>query len=158
MPNEPLPRTESELVQMIRLVHTTVRGMRLGAVDPCEVEGRVLLKAVEKDLLVGKIWIKRKVIDEVRKLQVQRRHELEAFRERPEPRWWEEQEEVDRGEEVDVLVEQASLSAWERKLLWLRFYRGMTMEQVARELEVSKATVCETLKEVLGKLREETGS
>ena len=156
----PAPRTMSpcqsmeDLQRIQRLVKQQLR--TIYGVDIENLSGDIWIELWLKKLPVLRRFIHARVVDEIRRrvarkemLVGERAAELAAELEPENP-------ESASFPDLGSAVEAAGLTEREKWMIWLRFYKGASGEEIvaALELSVSPRTVNEQIQRALGKIRE----
>jgi RNA polymerase sigma factor (sigma-70 family) len=141
------PESLKEQEDLIKKVRKGIRGLRmLRAGEDEDVEGIILLELVRKNRSVTRVWIKRRVMDYIRAKGVRREKENRAAMGRSEvviPLI--DEKSLEDREKLDMVMGAANLGRNRENLIIMRYYQGMSVDEIAKVLGLSKSTVSKRL-------------
>lgn len=139
--------TETNLTLVRRVVHRTLPP----SCDRESVIQDIVCEAITRNLpCVNALHVRRRCIDVIRKIKREKRA-LESFC-HAQKRTTEFLSTLVNEDMINHLTEV--LSVKERKVIWYRFYRDLTIEEVAKLTELSREQVSTHLREALYKMRQ----
>lgn len=120
--------------------------------DVEDVAQDILVEALEKQQTPGFLWVRRRCLDYIRSKVRRRKHEELAVHER---QWHVNPPNGDVTSVLDLndLMKEADVEILDKRILWLRYYQGLTLEQIGTSVGVSTSKVETSLKSTLFKLR-----
>lgn len=150
------PRDGKQVEELIKKVRTGVWfNSYLHSSLREDVVQDILLEAIRKQKQVTWLWIRRRCYDRIRKESIRREKEKNSINVLPKAVYENGQryKGKDNKDFVDCLIRKAELSRTERTVVFKRYYKDLTLREIASETGMSFSHVAWTLKRVIEKLR-----
>ena len=146
--------TEMEMVRLAGRVVRVARGMIRNPDDAYDIGMDVTAEFIERGIVpVGIRSIRWRIMDRIR--AIRRREEIEReVRELTRALGRGTAEVVDGRIDIEEAIDNAGLGELELRILYKRFYRGMTLDRIAREEELGRERVGRIVDRIVTRIRE----